>query len=164
MYVELGDKFCPCVTIASFRHSPLVDHLRLTVTSLIAGTPRKLIFPPLLTLAIIHHVCPYVFHFTPLTSKIAAVYGFRFARDGMAEIISRTLTATPPRYSTIKELDRRIRELSFPPEALEVIRGGPGADPSSIPLPASMTVFLLSTMQDVSKSSSLSDTTILRAK
>lgn len=100
----------------------------------------------------------------PLTSKIAAVWGFRFACDGMAEIIARTLTATPPRYSTIKELDRRIGEFSFPPEALEAIRGGPGVDPHSIPLPASMMVFLLSTMQDVSKSSSLPDTTILRAK
>ena len=152
------------MTIAPSRHSQLVDHLRLTVTSSIAGTPRKPTFPSLLTLAIIHHVCTYVFHFTPLTLKIAAVHGFRFACDGMAEIIARTLTATPPRYSTIKELDRRIRELSFPPEALEAIRGGPGADPSSMPLPASMTVFLLSTMQDVSKSSSLPDTTILRAK
>ena len=82
----------------------------------------------------------------------------------MAEIIARTLTATPPRYSTIRELDRRISEFSFPPEALEAIRGGPGVDPLSIPLPASMTVFLLSTMQDVSKSSSLPDTTTLRVK
>jgi hypothetical protein len=99
-----------------------------------------------------------------LTSKIAAVWGFRFACDGMAEIIARTLTATPPRYSTIKELDRRIGELNFPPEALEAMRGGPGVDPLSIPLPVSMTVFLLSTMHDISKSSSLPVTTILRAK
>jgi hypothetical protein len=104
------------------------------------------------------------FTLLPLTSKIVTVWGFRFACDGMAEIIARTLTATPPRYSTIRELDRRIGEFSFPPEALEAIRGGPGVDPLSIPLPASMTVFLLSTMQDVSKSSSLPDTTILRAK
>jgi hypothetical protein len=104
------------------------------------------------------------FTLLPLTSKIAIVWGFRFACDGMAEIIARTLTATPPRYSTIRELDRRIGEFSFPPEALEAIRGGPGVDPRSIPLPASMMVFTLSTMQDVSKSSSLPDTTILRAK
>lgn len=95
------------------------------------------------------------FTLLPLTSKIAVVWGFRFACDGMAEIIARTLTATPPRYSTIRELDRRVGEFSFPPEALEAIRGGPGVDPLSIPLPASMTVFLLSTMQDTSKSSSL---------
>ncbi|KAH9972300.1 hypothetical protein BGW80DRAFT_382489 [Lactifluus volemus] len=38
-------------------------------------------------------------------------WGFRFAYDGMAEIISRTLTATSPRYSTVKELDRKVREL-----------------------------------------------------
>ena len=104
------------------------------------------------------------FTLLPLTSKIAVVWGFRFACDGMAEIIARTLTATPPRYSTIKELDRRIAEFSFPPEALEAIRGGPGVDPSSIPLPVSMLVFILSTMQDVSKSLSLPDTTIPLAK
>ena len=104
------------------------------------------------------------FTILPLTSKIASVWGFRVAFDGIAEIIARTLTATPPRYSAIKELDRRIGELSLPPEALEAIRGGPGADPHSIPLPASMMVLMLSTMQDVSESSSLPDTTILRAK
>jgi hypothetical protein len=82
----------------------------------------------------------------------------------MAEIIARTLTATPPRYSTIKELDRRIGEFCFPPEALDAIRGGPNVDPLSIPLPNSMTLFLFSTMQDVSKSLSFPDTTILRAK
>ncbi len=81
---------------------------------------------------------------------------FRFSCEGTAEIVARTLIATPPRYSTIKELDRRIRELSFPPDVLEAIRGGPGADPMSLPLPVSMTVFLLSTIQDVSKLSSLS--------
>jgi len=82
----------------------------------------------------------------------------------MAEIIARTLTATPPRYSTIKELDRKIREISFPPEVLDAIRGGPGVDPLSVPLPASMEAFTLSTLPDASKSSSLPDTTILRAK
>ncbi|KAI0277477.1 fungal-specific transcription factor domain-containing protein [Russula aff. rugulosa BPL654] len=76
-------------------------------------------------------------------------WGFRFALDGMAEIIARTLTATPPRYSAIKELDRRIGEFCFPPEALEAIRGGPNVDPLSIPLPTSMLLFLFSTMQDV---------------
>jgi hypothetical protein len=92
----------------------------------------------------------------PLTSRIAAVWVFRFSCEGTAEIVARSLTATPPRYSTIKELDRRVRELSFPPNVLEAIRGGPGADPLSLPLPVSMIVFLLSTTQDVSKLSSLS--------
>ncbi len=82
----------------------------------------------------------------------------------MAEIVARTLTATPPRYSTIKELDRRIREFVFPKEVLEAIRGGPGVDPLSVPLPASMTVFLLDTLQDVRKSPFLPDTITLWAK
>jgi hypothetical protein len=66
MYVELGDNFFPsCVTITSSRRSPPADHLRLTVTSSIASSRRRMTFPRLLTLAIIHHVCLYVFHFTP---------------------------------------------------------------------------------------------------
>lgn len=85
----------------------------------------------------------------PGDNSSPTVRGFRFACDGMAEIVARTLTATPPRYSVIKELDRKIGEIAFPPEALEAIRGGPGVDPLSIPLPASMTVFIFSTIQDV---------------
>jgi hypothetical protein len=81
----------------------------------------------------------------------------------MAEIIARTLTATPPRYSTIKELDRKIGEFGFPPEALDAIRGGPNVDPLSIPLAGSMMSFTFSTMNDVSKSPSFLDTTSLRA-
>jgi hypothetical protein len=104
------------------------------------------------------------FTLLPLTSNIAIVWGFRFSCDAVAEIIARTLTATPPRYSTIKELDRRLSEFSFPPQALEAMRGGPGVDSLSIPLPVSMMVFVLTTMQDVSKSLFLPDTTILRAK
>lgn len=82
----------------------------------------------------------------------------------MAEIIARTLTATPPRYSAIKELDRRIGEFFFPQEALDAIRGGPNVDPLSVPLPNSMLLFMFATMKDVSKSPSFPDTTILRAK
>jgi hypothetical protein len=73
----------------------------------------------------------------------------------MAEIVARTLTATPPRYSAIKDLDRKIREFAVSPEALDLIRGGPGVDPLSVPLSASMLAFLLSVIEDISKSLSL---------
>jgi hypothetical protein len=69
----------------------------------------------------------------------------------MADIIARTLTATPPRYSIIKELDRKIHEFSVSPETVDLVRGGPGVDPLSVPLPASMMAFLLATLHDVSK-------------
>jgi hypothetical protein len=53
-----------------------------------------------------------LFFFTLLLiPELVNCWGFRFAYDGMAEIISRTLTATSPRYSTVKELDRKVREL-----------------------------------------------------
>ncbi|KAH8997102.1 fungal-specific transcription factor domain-containing protein [Lactarius hatsudake] len=74
---------------------------------------------------------------------------FRFRFEGPAEIVARTLTATPPRYSTIQELDLKIHEFRVPPETLQAIRGGPGVDPRSVPILPSMTAFLLSNMQDV---------------
>ncbi len=74
---------------------------------------------------------------------------FRFGFEGIAEIIARTLTATPPRYSTIKELDRKVHEFRITSETLQAIRGGPGVDPRSVPVPASMIAFMLSNVQDV---------------
>ncbi|KAH9027077.1 fungal-specific transcription factor domain-containing protein [Lactarius pseudohatsudake] len=74
---------------------------------------------------------------------------FRFGFEAMAEIVARTLTAAPPRYSTIKELDRKVHEFRIAPETLQAIRGGPGVDPRSVPIPASMIAFMLSNIQDV---------------
>ncbi|KAI9440996.1 hypothetical protein H4582DRAFT_1940839, partial [Lactarius indigo] len=74
---------------------------------------------------------------------------FRFGFEGPAEIVARTLTSAPPRYSTIQELDRKVHEFRVPPETLQAMRGGPGVDPRSVPVPASMTAFLLSNIQDV---------------
>ncbi|KAH9029148.1 hypothetical protein EDB85DRAFT_1867407 [Lactarius pseudohatsudake] len=74
---------------------------------------------------------------------------FRFGFEGPAEIVARTLTAAPPRYSTIQELDRKVHEFRVTPETLQAIRGGPGVDPRSVPIPASMIAFMLSNTQDV---------------
>jgi hypothetical protein len=82
----------------------------------------------------------------------------------MADVVARTLTATAPRYSIIKDLDRKIHEFSVSPETVDLIRGGPGVDPSSVPLPASMMAFLFMTVQDTSKLLSLPDTIALQAK
>lgn len=62
MYVELGDIYPSCVTVTFSSRSLPADHLRLTVTSSIASSRRKTTFLQLLILAIIHHVCPYMFH------------------------------------------------------------------------------------------------------
>lgn len=77
---------------------------------------------------------------------------YRFGFEAIAEIVARTLTAASPRYSTIKELDRKVHEFRVTPEILQAIRGGPGVDPKSVPTPASMTAFMLSNIQDVGKS------------
>lgn len=77
---------------------------------------------------------------------------YRFGFEAMAEIVARTLTATPPRYSTIKELDRKVHEFRITPETLQAIRGGPGVDPKSVPTPASMIAFMLSNVKDVGES------------
>lgn len=81
----------------------------------------------------------------------------------MADVVARTLTATSPRYSIIKDLDRKIHEFSVSPETVDLIRGGPGVDPASVPLPISMMAFLVMTIQDTSKLL-LPDTIALRAK
>ncbi|KAH9017995.1 fungal-specific transcription factor domain-containing protein [Lactarius hengduanensis] len=73
---------------------------------------------------------------------------FRFGFEGLAEIAARTLAASPPRYSTVQELDLKVQEFRVPPETLQAIRGGPGVDPRSVPIPASMAAFLLSNIQD----------------
>ncbi|KAH9040305.1 hypothetical protein EDB83DRAFT_2643255 [Lactarius deliciosus] len=69
---------------------------------------------------------------------------FRFGFEGLAEIAARTLTVSPPRYSTIQELDLKVQEFRVPPETIQAIRGGPGVDPRSVPISASMKAFLLS--------------------
>ena len=42
----------------------------------------------------------------------------RFTTECVAEVASRTLTAEPPSYATIMELDRKVREFSLPEDAL----------------------------------------------
>ncbi|KAF5344686.1 hypothetical protein D9756_011476 [Leucocoprinus leucothites] len=42
------------------------------------------------------------------------IWQFRFAAECVAEVTSRTLTAEAPSYSTIMELDRKIREFPLP--------------------------------------------------
>ncbi|KAI0294497.1 hypothetical protein B0F90DRAFT_1640097 [Multifurca ochricompacta] len=76
------------------------------------------------------------------------VFIFRFAFECTAEIVARTLTATSPRYTTIRELDRKIRDFNPPPQILEMIRAS-GDDPRSLPLSASMSVFMFSNIPDV---------------
>jgi hypothetical protein len=155
----------PHATVPFSRHSPLADHLHLTVTSSIASSLRKKTFLRMLSLATRHHVCHHhVFSFATADVEIVSSWGFLFAYEVMADIIARTLTATPPRYSTIKDLDRKIHEYAVSPETVDLIRGGPGVDPLSVPLPASMMAFMLATLHDVRKSLSLLHTIALRAK
>ena len=78
----------------------------------------------------------------------------RFSNEVVAEIVARTLTATSPRYHTIKELDRKIRGFILSPPTLDAIRGGPGVDPRSVPLAASMLSYMLGVIGDISESMS----------
>jgi len=113
--------------------------------------------PQLLKLATTRHV--YIsnlmrFILLPLTSKIVSTWMFRFSNEVVSEIVARTLSATSPRYHTIKELDRKIRGFLLPPQTLDAIRGGPGVDPRSVPLAASMITYMLGAIGDISKSMS----------
>ena len=77
---------------------------------------------------------------------------FRFSNEVVSEMVARTLSATSPRYHTIKELDRKIRAFILPTQTLDAIRGGPGVDPRSVPLAASMLTYMLGAIGDISKS------------
>ena len=113
--------------------------------------------PRLLKLATTRLVCiSNVLRFVMLllTPKIVATWMFRFSNEVVSEIVARTLTATSPRYHTIKELDRKIRAFILPPQTLEAIRGGPGVDPHSVPLAASMLTYMLGAIGDISESTS----------
>ena len=89
-----------------------------------------------------------------LTSRIVSVWMFRFSNEVISEIVTRTLASTPPRYHTIKELDRKVREFILPSQTVEAIRGGPGVDLRSVPVAASMLSYMLGVIGDVSKSMS----------
>jgi hypothetical protein len=98
-----------------------------------------------------------------LIRELVASWGFRFAYEGLAEVIARTLTATSPRYSTIKELDRKVREMQIPPQALEALCGGPGVDPTFLPLSVFMLASTITSLQNISESISLSGVTAVGA-
>jgi hypothetical protein len=112
--------------------------------------------PRLLMLATTRHVCIYLtsmrFILLPLTRDIVSTWMFRFSNEVVSEIVARTLSATSPRYHTIKELDRKLRGFLLPPQTLDLIRGGPNVDPRSLPLSASMLTYMLGSIGDISKS------------
>ena len=142
------------LTPASARLSLLADHLSSTVYSWTANFHRTQTCLRILSLVTSHRVRPVqtipAFHW--LTRNVVGVWMYRFGFEGISEVISRTLTATSPRYSTIKELDRKVHEFRVPPETIQAIRGGPGVDPKSVPTRESMIAFMLSNIQDVGKS------------
>jgi hypothetical protein len=76
MYVELGDNFrLPRSTVPSSRHSPLADHLHLTVTSSIASSRRKMTFLQLLSLETSHHVYHLAFPFITADVEDSIILG-----------------------------------------------------------------------------------------
>ncbi|KAA1470033.1 hypothetical protein DENSPDRAFT_928581 [Dentipellis sp. KUC8613] len=76
-------------------------------------------------------------------------WGFRFAFECVAEVAATTLTASAPRYAEILALDRKIREFAIPSDAFDRLGAGPGVDPRSVPLAASMTSFVLRHTREV---------------
>jgi hypothetical protein len=49
-----------------------------------------------------------------LTWGLVEIWQFRFAAECVAEVTARTLTAEGPSYTTIMELDHRIRDFPLP--------------------------------------------------
>ena len=53
----------------------------------------------------------------------------RFARECVAEVSARTLITDLPSYSTIMELDRKVREFSIPESAADFVAAASGTSP-----------------------------------
>jgi len=55
-------------------------------------------------------------HVSPFLANSFQVWRMKytFARDMFFAVVEATLTATPPSYKTILDLDTRVREISFP--------------------------------------------------
>jgi hypothetical protein len=122
----------------------------------------SLLLSNLVTVHQVRSFTPFVLLLLILGS--VSCWGFRFAYEGLAEIIARTLTATSPRYSVIKELDRKLREIQLPPQAMEALSGGPGVDPRSLPLSVSMLSHMIANIQNVGESMFPSDVAAAGAK
>ncbi|EMD39104.1 hypothetical protein CERSUDRAFT_112798 [Gelatoporia subvermispora B] len=62
-------------------------------------------------------------------------WSFRFAFECVSMIVEKTLTAEAPSYTTIMDLDRKVREFPISPEALamvEELEAPPDAEPPSL--------------------------------
>ncbi|EIW75306.1 hypothetical protein CONPUDRAFT_140195 [Coniophora puteana RWD-64-598 SS2] len=60
-------------------------------------------------------------------------WGYRFACECVAEVAARTLTAEAPSYSTIMELDRKVREFPVSPAAEALVAQANAASPAMVP-------------------------------
>ncbi|KZT00576.1 uncharacterized protein LAESUDRAFT_687970 [Laetiporus sulphureus 93-53] len=74
----------------------------------------------------------------------------RFSYHCVAEVAIRTLSAIPPQYETILDLDRQIRDFPVPPEATAIVEGlSPPPDSDPIPMTASMQYFVISHSREI---------------
>jgi hypothetical protein len=51
-------------------------------------------------------------------ARVVPCWKARFSRQCVSEDVAGILTARPPKYSVILELDRKIRDVGFPKQAL----------------------------------------------
>ncbi|KAF8176350.1 fungal-specific transcription factor domain-containing protein [Mycena galopus ATCC 62051] len=70
--------------------------------------------PPSFSLAYIDCAFP-TYEGPKAKDGVFEVWAFRFAAECIAEVTARTLTAEAPSYTTIMELDRKVREFPLPP-------------------------------------------------
>ncbi|KAJ7476655.1 fungal-specific transcription factor domain-containing protein [Mycena latifolia] len=70
--------------------------------------------PPSFSLAYIDCSFP-TYENAKLRDGVFEVWQFRFAAECVADVTARTLTAEAPSYTTIMELDRKVREFPLPP-------------------------------------------------
>lgn len=71
-------------------------------------------------------------------SHSVEIWQFRFAAECVADVTSRTLTAEAPSYTTILELDKKVRDFPLPegfqsPSAAVVATNGGGGTSNTVP-------------------------------
>ncbi|KDQ62020.1 hypothetical protein JAAARDRAFT_123795 [Jaapia argillacea MUCL 33604] len=77
-------------------------------------------------------------------------WGYRFASECVAEVAARTLTAVTPSYTTIMELDHKVREFSIPEAAATIATfGAPSVGSERISTAGSMQRFLMAHTREI---------------
>lgn len=98
------------------------------------------------------YVPPYFLQIcSPNQYALDGSWGFRFAMECVADVAARTLTAEAPSYTTIMDLDRKVREFPLPEDALAIAASSTPISDDKLPPALAMMRCVMSHTREVSK-------------